>query len=273
MTRNFSPHATGGAAARRRSLLNALVSLIVVLSLAATAIAAPVPDLARAAEPTSRMMQEAGLEALQDADSETDRLPSSAGRLALALGLVGAASLLDEALYEAVRPGSSPTRADFFGTITHLGDGLTALAATAALWPRDPETAELVGRAALRSGLAAVALKAVVTRARPLENPAACAEYRFGLGACVSMPSGHTATAFSVAHVLAHQNPDLGWLWYGLAALAGWSRVETGNHWPSDVAAGAIIGLWAADSVLKQFAGERAGHQGDAGTASRHEAD
>lgn len=59
-----------------------------------------------------------------------------------------------------------------------------------------------------------------------------------------SMPSGHTATAFSIAHVLAHQYPRQKPRFYALALLAGWSRVETSNHWPSDVATGALIGLW-----------------------------
>lgn len=183
-------------------------------------------------------------------DEETHLSPAAA--VALSLGIVGAVSLLDEPLYNAVRGAATPARKEFFATVTHLGDGLTAVALTAALWPRDRDTAMLMGHAGLRAGLATVALKSVISRARPYEDAAQCAEYRVGLGSCVSMPSGHTATAFSMARVLAHRYPEQSWIWYGLAALAGWSRVETDNHWPSDVAAGAILGYWAADSVIKQ---------------------
>lgn len=172
--------------------------------------------------------------------------------LALSVGLVGAASLLDEPLYEAARDASTPGRDAFFGTITHLGDGLTALAVTSALSLHDPKAAARVGSATLRAGLAAVALKSVISRARPYEDPALCAQYRIGVSACTSMPSGHTAVAFSMAGVLAHEFPEQKWLWYALAALVGWSRVETDNHWPSDVVAGALLGLWAAETVLKK---------------------
>ena len=176
----------------------------------------------------------------------------SAAKFAGALGIIGAVSLLDETLHHAVRDAATPARDAFFGTVTHLGDGMTAVALTAALWPHDRETAQLVARAGLRTGLATLALKSVIQRARPYEDAAHCADYRIGLGSCVSMPSGHTATAFSMARVLAHQYPEQSWLWYSLAILAGWSRVETNSHWPSDVVAGAFLGLWAADSVLKQ---------------------
>lgn len=183
---------------------------------------------------------------------------STASGLTVSVGLVGAGSLLDETLYNAARAGATPARDAFFGIITHLGDGLVTLALTAALWPHDRETAQLLGHAGLRTGLATVTLKSVISRARPYEEMAGCVDHRIDLGSCVSMPSGHTATAFSMARVLAHQYPEQRWLWYGLALLVGWSRVETGNHWPSDVVAGALLGLWAADSVLEQNASRRA---------------
>lgn len=190
----------------------------------------------------------AGAPARAQAESGDDTL----ARLALALGLVGAASLVDQPVYEAARNASTPGRDAFFSTITHLGDGWAAVALTAALWPFDSETAAQVGSAGLRAGLATLALKSIISRARPYEDPAACAQYRISPSSCVSMPSGHTAIAFSMAGVLAHEYPEQKWLWYLLAALVGWSRVETDNHWPSDVVAGALLGLWAAESVVNK---------------------
>lgn len=198
------------------------------------------------------------LAAYEAADVDQRQAASTASGLTVSVGLVGAGSLLDETLYNAARAGATPARDAFFGIITHLGDGLVTLALTAALWPHDRETAQLLGHAGLRTGLATVTLKSVISRARPYEEMAGCVDHRIDLGSCVSMPSGHTATAFSMARVLAHQYPEQRWLWYGLALLVGWSRVETGNHWPSDVVAGALLGLWAADSVLEQNASRRA---------------
>lgn len=61
-----------------------------------------------------------------------------------------------------------------------------------------------------------------------------------------SFPSGHTAAAFAGAGFLQMR---YGW-WYGvpayaLAAFTGYSRVESHNHWTSDVLAGAAIGIGA----------------------------
>lgn len=65
----------------------------------------------------------------------------------------------------------------------------------------------------------------------------------------VSMPSGHTLTAFGCATALWFSLPAgrrlrHGWLLV-LAALTGLSRVAVGAHWPGDVAVGAALGLLA----------------------------
>jgi membrane-associated phospholipid phosphatase len=63
----------------------------------------------------------------------------------------------------------------------------------------------------------------------------------------VSMPSGHTTTAFAVAAALFFALPTElrrrhRWLML-LAALTGLSRIAVGAHWPGDVAVGASLGL------------------------------
>ena len=67
----------------------------------------------------------------------------------------------------------------------------------------------------------------------------------------LSFPSAHTANAFTVAAVFSHY---YGWKWgiplYAAAGLIAVSRVEKGEHWPSDVAAGAAIGLLAGRSGI-----------------------
>jgi membrane-associated phospholipid phosphatase len=63
----------------------------------------------------------------------------------------------------------------------------------------------------------------------------------------VSMPSGHTLTAFAVASAIYFALPEKGrakhlWL-FVLAAGTGLSRIAVGAHWPGDVAVGASLGL------------------------------
>ncbi len=65
----------------------------------------------------------------------------------------------------------------------------------------------------------------------------------------VSMPSGHTLTAFTVASAIYFALPQVGrrkhlWL-FVLAAGAGLSRIAVGAHWPGDVAVGMALGLLA----------------------------
>ena len=74
----------------------------------------------------------------------------------------------------------------------------------------------------------------------------------------VSMPSGHTLTAFAVAAAIYFALPARlrargAWLW-ALAALAGLARIAVGAHWPGDVAVGAALGVVSAmlGSVLLQ---------------------
>jgi membrane-associated phospholipid phosphatase len=62
-----------------------------------------------------------------------------------------------------------------------------------------------------------------------------------------SFPSGHTSTAFAAASLIdANQGGALGVSAYGLAGLTGYSRMEARRHYPSDVLAGAAIGILSA---------------------------
>jgi len=65
----------------------------------------------------------------------------------------------------------------------------------------------------------------------------------------VSMPSGHTLTAFAVASAIYFALPQQGrkrYLWlFVLAAGTGLSRIAVGAHWPGDVVVGLSLGLLA----------------------------
>ncbi len=66
-----------------------------------------------------------------------------------------------------------------------------------------------------------------------------------------SFPSGHAATAFFGAHLLAKdigkEKPVLAYLGYGLASSTALLRMANNQHWLSDVLVGAGIGISAAE--------------------------
>lgn len=87
-------------------------------------------------------------------------------------------------------------------------------------------------------------LKYVVDRARPFEAYPHLI-HPYSLPADPSFPSGHTATAFALALALCLRYPR--WYVIGPAALwacsVGLSRMNEGVHYPTDVLAGAVLGV------------------------------
>lgn len=64
-----------------------------------------------------------------------------------------------------------------------------------------------------------------------------------------SFPSGHTMASFAVAAVLAKHFPWAAWILYSTAGLVAAGRVIHGSHFPSDVIAGAGLGLLVGYAV------------------------
>ena len=67
-----------------------------------------------------------------------------------------------------------------------------------------------------------------------------------------SFPSGHTAAAFTGAHILMREygsvSPWPGVAGYAAAAATGFLRIQNHRHWLSDVAAGAGLGILCAEA-------------------------
>jgi membrane-associated phospholipid phosphatase len=68
-----------------------------------------------------------------------------------------------------------------------------------------------------------------------------------------AFPSGHTATAFSIATIFANQysgNLIVPVISYSLATLVGVARIVEDTHWVSDVFVGAVIGYLTSKEIL-----------------------
>lgn len=112
----------------------------------------------------------------------------------------------------------------------------------------------------LASGIITPVLSTLVGRERPSAGEGA---YSFKPFDGRSFPSGHATQAFAVASVIATSYDQL-WVQiaaYGAASVTAYSRVWSGQHFPTDVVAGALIGTLVGRSVVhlntKLRSGER----------------
>jgi membrane-associated phospholipid phosphatase len=107
-----------------------------------------------------------------------------------------------------------------------------------------------VGASVALAAGAVVVGKSLMGRSRPDEFGSDGDDFH-PLTGRVSMPSGHTALAFSLATSLAD---DIHRPWataglYSMAGLVGLSRINDNRHWLSDVAVGALVGITSAKFV------------------------
>ncbi|HHT22527.1 MAG TPA: phosphatase PAP2 family protein [Bacteroidales bacterium] len=95
------------------------------------------------------------------------------------------------------------------------------------------------------------ALKLSFNRERPYDTYPQLEPYKIMSSA--SFPSGHTSLAFSTATALSLQYPK----WYIIApsflwaSSVGYSRMNLGVHYPTDIIAGSILGAGSAYLTLK----------------------
>ena len=151
-----------------------------------------------------------------------------------------------DALFDGLRGQPAVDRLMY--TVTELADfsllwHLIGAARGATAADTDRGFAETVRLAAVLGGesmLVNGVLKGLFKRQRPVPDFERPLHLRVPLTS--SFPSGHASAAFCSAAILS-QTSRGGRLWYGAAALVASSRVYVKIHHPSDVLAGATVGL------------------------------
>jgi undecaprenyl-diphosphatase len=159
----------------------------------------------------------------------------------------------DEALFQLVFNLTTNRDCRWIKWLSKTGDGQLYLLFGVMLWWLEPQYGALF----LYSGLLAymlelpiyLLLKNCLKRERPCHhiseiNAHIVPSDKF------SLPSGHTAAAFLMASLIAHFYPTLSISAYMWASCIGGSRVLLGVHYPSDIVAGALLGLSISAIIL-----------------------
>ncbi|MBT2481550.1 bifunctional phosphatase PAP2/diacylglycerol kinase family protein [Streptomyces sp. ISL-94] len=171
----------------------------------------------------------------------------------------GAVVRWDRALFDAVArrhwPGADRVLPRLGRAANHgvLWGG--AAAALTAFGSARARKAALRGAASL--ALASATINTVgkwsVRRPRPLLDGVPAVRQLATQPQTTSFPSGHSASAFAFTAGLALESPGWGAALAPVAASVAFSRVYTGVHYPSDVVAGAALGV-AAGYVVRRLA-------------------
>ena len=168
-------------------------------------------------------------------------------------------SLLDRQLFDRVAGTESELLDQVLPRLTVAADrGKLWLGVTGVLvltGRRDARRAAIRGLVSLGLASAGTNLlaKGAVGRRRPVAGRVPPRRVRGRTPVTTSFPSGHSASAAAFATGAALEMPALALPLGALAVAVAASRVVTGAHYPSDVAAGSALGLGAALLTLRAW--------------------
>lgn len=167
----------------------------------------------------------------------------------------------DVAVAKVVAPASNTPFVKLLGALSEVSDQpemrlLCAGVIAAGLWRGDAKLAR-AGVRMLAAHSLATGLKSAVKRRVDRTRPTVLVEegrYDMAPGDSeehdeTSFPSGHTAGVVAVAVAFAHDYPEHRTAAYLAAGAASLMQIPRCTHYPSDVGAGALIGVAAAVAV------------------------
>ena len=167
----------------------------------------------------------------------------------------------DVAVAKAVAPYRNSRTVRALGQLSELADQppLISICSATLAWGLLSGNRRLAraGGRMLAAELLATAVKSIVKRSIDRTRPKLLVEegrYEMTAGSrsdspINSFPSGHTAGAVTVARAFARDYPEHAAAAYGVAAAAAAVQVPRCTHYPSDIAAGAAIGIAAELAV------------------------
>ncbi|MFF3846324.1 bifunctional phosphatase PAP2/diacylglycerol kinase family protein [Streptomyces sp. NPDC002328] len=150
-------------------------------------------------------------------------------------------------------PGAEPILPRLSRSANHGVLWFAAAAAIAA--SRTPRARRAAARGIASLSLASLTINTVgkrsVRRSRPVLDPVPLVRQLKRQPITTSFPSGHSASAAAFAAGVALESPAWGAAVAPVAFSVAMSRVYTGVHFPSDVLAGAALGVGAAFAVRR----------------------
>src|SRR5712664_2666018 len=151
----------------------------------------------------------------------------------------------------------NPTTISHYKTLSNAGVG-ALIGGAGGMWllghvghnEHWSETGFLAGEAAINSLVMVETLKYSLGRQRPFQGNGSGPFFQGG----TSFPSEHSAAAWSIAGVVAHEYPGplMKIMAYGLASLVDYSRIRGRQHFPSDVLVGSVIGNLVAQNIYSR---------------------
>mgnify|MGYP006298760979 CR=1 FL=1 len=156
---------------------------------------------------------------------------------------------IDQGIRDIVLESETPTIDVMMSGFTKLGNKETVIPLI--LFIPDNEMRSDTFKSLLFTTSITATLKSVIGEKRP-PGPK---EYRHFTtdNEYMAMPSGHATGAFTVATVFSHHYPKYKNYAYTLASLIAVSRLYEDRHWFSNIVAGAGIGYYGANFVLKRW--------------------
>jgi len=181
------------------------------------------------------------------------------------VAMLASLSPLDPSFLEEVQGGYSGGLATYLDATNELG-GPLAIAPVVSLFivslatdnPRFQDAAFTSLQALAYSAAITTGFKNIIGRFRPEADAGA---YRFApFSGNRSLPSGHTSAAFAIVTPWVLYYPNVAT--YGLFALSAGTavaRIALDKHWPTDVFAGAAIGVLTARWLTRRHQGADSG--------------